>query len=78
MNLTSQEVILFLLAQLGTAAAIWGGIRADIRNMKEQIRAAGEVAGDAHDRIDSIMNANYHDMHLNRRMHGRRESDPQP
>lgn len=61
MNLTGAEMVLFLIGQLIVGAGIWGGIRADIRNMHDQIRAAKEVAEHAHDRIDSIMGWNGND-----------------
>jgi outer membrane murein-binding lipoprotein Lpp len=36
-----------------TAGAIYGGIRADMRNMKDGIKAAQESAGKAHTRLDN-------------------------
>ena len=54
-NMGGQEVILFLLGQLLVAAGIWGGIRADIRNMHDKIKDAKDTADEAHERIDNIL-----------------------
>jgi outer membrane murein-binding lipoprotein Lpp len=42
-----------IVPMLVTAGAIYGGIRADMRNMKDGIKAAQENAKDAHKRLDS-------------------------
>lgn len=47
------------LMQLGQyaviAGAIYGGIRADIRNLHTQVKAAQDSAAGAHQRIDGIL-----------------------
>lgn len=42
--------------QLLIAGAIYGGIRADLKNVKECALAAKSIATRAHDRIDSMLN----------------------
>lgn len=49
------EVLLFLGGQAIVAAAIWGGIRADIRGMHVRIEAVKEIANSAHRRLDDHM-----------------------
>ncbi len=51
---TGQEIILFIIGQLVVGAGIWGGIRAEIKNMHERIKSAEDRANYAHERIDSI------------------------
>ena len=46
------NVLLFILAQLITGAAIWGAIRADIRNMHLRLDDIKKSADYAHQRID--------------------------
>lgn len=46
------NIPLFLIGQLITAAAVWGAIRADIRNMHVRIDDIKKAADDAHARID--------------------------
>lgn len=41
--------------QLLIAGAIYGGIRADLKNIKECANAAKTIAARAHDRIDTIL-----------------------
>ncbi len=41
--------------QLLMAGAIYGGIRADLRNIKECAEAAKREAGKAHERIDVLL-----------------------
>ena len=47
------SIVLFLVGQLITGAAIWGAIRADIRNMHKRIDDVKLTAEKAHQRIDS-------------------------
>ena len=49
------EVALFIVGQVLTAAAIWGGIRSDIRHLHESTREAKEEAAAAHKRIDALL-----------------------
>ncbi len=54
------EIALFIIGQLVTGAAIWGGIRTDIKNMHALI---GEYRSDvvrAHKRIDDLYNGHGH------------------
>ena len=46
------NVLLFALGQLITGAAVWGAIRADIKNMHERIDRVQADAKEAHKRID--------------------------
>ena len=46
------NVLLFILGQVVTGAAIWGAIRADIRNMHVRIDDIKKVADEAHQRLD--------------------------
>lgn len=55
MNYSASEFVVFIAGQLLVAAAIWGGIRADIRNMHERLNQIKEVADSAHERIDALM-----------------------
>ncbi|MCR4331729.1 MAG: hypothetical protein NUV34_03345 [Sulfuricaulis sp.] len=61
------NVLLFILGQIVTGAAIWGAIRADIRNMmvrmndiKADLKEAKEATNHAHKRIDDILNGHSH------------------
>ena len=49
------DVMLWFMGQLIVGAAIWGGIRMDIKNMHKRIDALHETAHDAHKRIDGIL-----------------------
>lgn len=53
MNWNDPNILLWVVGQIVTAAAIWGGIRSDIRNIRTQVEAAQEAANDAHKRMDS-------------------------
>ena len=46
------NVMLFLVGQLITSAAIWGAIRADIKAMHQRMDDVKKVADEAHQRID--------------------------
>ena len=46
------NILLFLFGQLVTAAAIWGGIRVEIKNLHSRIDGVLKVADEAHQRID--------------------------
>ncbi len=50
--MTPTEWITFFVGQLITAAAIWGGIRADIRGIKERIGLVEASTDKAHARLD--------------------------
>ncbi len=71
MSWTGQEVVLFILGQLVVGAAIWGGIRAEIKNMHERIKSANDRVDYAHERIDTILGWNGKE----RRDHERRGLD---
>ena len=46
------NVMLFLVGQLITSAAIWGAIRADIRAMHQRLDDIKKTADEAHQRMD--------------------------
>lgn len=46
------SILLFLLGQIITGAAVWGAIRADIRNMHARIDDVKRATDTAHARID--------------------------
>lgn len=46
------NILLFLFGQLVTAAAIWGGIRVEIRNLHTKIDGVQKGVDEAHQRID--------------------------
>jgi hypothetical protein len=46
------EIIVWFLGQVVVAAAIWGGIRADIKGMHERLDRMEKRTDDAHRRID--------------------------
>lgn len=48
------EIGLAILGQVATAAAVYGGIRSDIRNLRERVQENGSAVAEAHRRIDSI------------------------
>lgn len=54
------SILLFLLGQLVTGAAIWGAIRADIRNMMVRMGDIKVAVDHAHRRIDDIMKEHLH------------------
>lgn len=47
------NLLMWIFGQLVVAAAIWGGIRADIRSIHARIDRAEESIGDAHRRLDN-------------------------
>jgi hypothetical protein len=49
------NILLWLCGQLILSAAIYGGIRSDIKNMHERLTEAKSLAHDAHKRIDSLL-----------------------
>lgn len=53
------ELIYQLLAGLFLAGAVYGGIRADLRAMHQQIIAAEKSADKAHDRLDNHLGNNH-------------------
>lgn len=61
------NILLFLAGQLFTGAAIWGAIRADIRNMMVRMNDIKGSADHAHKRIDDILNGHSHNRENNER-----------
>ena len=51
----SEDVLLWVGGQLFAAAAIWGGIRMDIKNIHNQLEHMDKSVSDAHNRIDKIL-----------------------
>ncbi len=66
------DAILWILGQAVVAAAIWGGIRADIKGMHVAIKAAHDAAREAHQRLDRLYEAmtNHGDSRGDYRNHG--------
>lgn len=48
-------VLLFLLGQLITGAAIWGAIRADLKNMHQRINEVKTSTDNAHERLNRFL-----------------------
>ena len=55
MTFDMQSVVMFIIGQLITGAAIWGGIRSDIKALHEKAAAAMSAADKAHERIDTLL-----------------------
>jgi len=53
------EIYLWIAGQLIMAAAIWGGIRIDIKNIHKNIEKLDSVVGEAHSRIDRLYERNH-------------------
>ena len=49
------SIVIFLVGQIITGAAIWGAIRADIRNMHRRIDDIKQNADHAHARVDRLL-----------------------
>lgn len=49
------EWVVQLIVYVGMAGAIYGGIRADLKNLHERVAEAKEAAVRAHTRIDSLL-----------------------
>ena len=49
------DLLLILGSQVLVAAAVFGGIRADLRNMHNQIKNIDGDVTNAHNRIDGIL-----------------------
>jgi hypothetical protein len=49
------DIWTWLAGQLIVGAAIWGGIRADIRSIHTRLEHAEKSAEEAHNRIDRIL-----------------------
>lgn len=49
------QMLLFFLGQVITGAAIWGAIRADIRNMRANIKDVKDSTNQAHQRLDRML-----------------------
>ena len=55
MGYSGTEVTLFIIGQLLVAAAIWGGIRADLRAIHAKVADAKATADKAHERLDEFL-----------------------
>ena len=51
-HIDGTQIALFFLGQFIVAAAIWGGIRADLKAMHERLNNVQKIADDAHARLD--------------------------
>lgn len=49
------DIWMWIAGQFIVGAAIWGGIRADIRAMHTRIEDAKKIADEAHSRIDRLL-----------------------
>lgn len=52
--------VIQLLGMIVAAAVTWGAIRADIRNIHEQVKEAKQAANEAHRRIDDFYQRRVH------------------
>lgn len=50
-----QDLFLWVVGQLVVGAAIWGGIRKDIKNIHKNIEHMDKSLSDAHGRIDRML-----------------------
>lgn len=71
MSWTGETIIAFIIGQLVVGAAIWGGIRAEIRNIHGKVKDTAEGLRYAHERIDSIMGNGWQHNDIDRRRHER-------
>ena len=60
------NTLLFILGQIVTGAAIWGGIRVDIRAMHTRMDDIKKAADDAHSRMDRHLEQELRDSHNGR------------
>ena len=51
-HVDATQIVLFFGGQIIVAAAIWGGIRADLKAMHERLNNVQKSADDAHARLD--------------------------
>lgn len=48
----SNELVLPLVSALASAAAVWGGIRTDIKHIHAKLETVKRDADEAHERLD--------------------------
>lgn len=48
-------VLMWAVGQVVVAAAIWGGIKAEIKSLHAQVATAQKTADEAHHRIDTYL-----------------------
>ncbi len=60
------NALLFILGQVVTGAAIWGGIRVDIRAMHTRMDDIKKAADDAHARMDRHLESTANNGHAER------------
>ncbi|CAB4172717.1 hypothetical protein UFOVP1470_30 [uncultured Caudovirales phage] len=53
--MSESQILIWLVGQVIVGAAIWGGIRADIRGMHLRMEHAEKSTAEAHQRIDKIL-----------------------
>ena len=51
----ANTVLMWLVGQIIAGAAIWGGIRVDIRNIHARMNDIKNIADEAHKRIDRML-----------------------
>jgi len=54
------QLLLMIAGQIVTAGAIYGGIRADIRNLHARVAEAVQATAAAHARIDQLFDRRAH------------------
>lgn len=60
MNIQMPEILLWIVGQCVVAAAIWGGIRADIRGIHNRLDANETRIARLHERLDRHLESNWH------------------
>ncbi len=53
-----EDIFIFVVGQIIVAAAIWGGIRKDIKNIHERLTIQTNNINHAHKRIDDFLMMN--------------------
>jgi hypothetical protein len=52
---SESQIIIWIIGQIVVGAAIYGGIRADIRGMHLRLEHSEKSLSDAHERIDRML-----------------------
>ena len=74
----STDVLLFIMGQLIVGAAIWGGIRMDIKHMHRRIDKNENEIDKAHTRIDQLFQVYWQSLSSNPRSVGQDTRDINP
>lgn len=54
------DIVQWLVGQIIVAAAIWGGLRADIKSIHSRLDHLERTANDAHSRLDNHLERGQH------------------